>query len=430
MVFFYSGIEHTFSYLQTLFRITTNITIIAEVIVMATFHSYKRKGSKKDFWEYRIYYKDPITRKSREKSKKGFTSKAEAKLAAEKMELLLREGFEIGDESLNGYLKIWLEEHKKGSVGDNTFKIHEQNIKNHILPYFKNILLKDLKPMMYQKFINHLHEKEYSRSSDGTNKKKYSRRTIELIHGTMYNALEKAKIMGKIKSNPCHGVTIKGEKKENKIKFIDSDYIGDFLKHAYEYGYIHWIFYKVLIETGMRKGEAAALQWTDVDLKKRTININKSLNFAEASKNKEKMFGDVKTYNSKRLLTISNSLANILDFHKKWQNQNKIALNDIYHFDLNLVLCRDDGNYMPKSTLHNSFTRILKQAGLPSLPIHSLRHTHAVLQLEAGADMKYVQERLGHGSMQITADVYAHISKKIEHDRIEKFEQYMDNILK
>lgn len=54
---------------------------------------------------------------------------------------------------------------------------------------------------------------------------------------------------------------------------------------------------------------------------------------------------------------------------------------------------------------------------------------HAVLQMEAGADMKYIQERLRHGSMQITSDVYSHISKKIEKDRMNKFEEHMKNVL-
>lgn len=85
---------------------------------------------------------------------------------------------------------------------------------------------------------------------------------------------------------------------------------------------------------------------------------------------------------------------------------------------------------MPKSTLFNAFERILKRADLPKVPIHSLRHTHAVLLLEAGADMKYVQERLGHGSIQITSDVYAHISKKIETDTMGKYKEYMKNVLK
>nr|WP_325048738.1 tyrosine-type recombinase/integrase [Peribacillus glennii] len=84
---------------------------------------------------------------------------------------------------------------------------------------------------------------------------------------------------------------------------------------------------------------------------------------------------------------------------------------------------------MPKSSLFNAFSRILKRAEIPSIPIHSFRHTHAVLQLEAGADMNYIQERLGHGSMQITADVYAHVSKKIEQDTMSEFENYTKDIL-
>lgn len=144
------------------------------------------------------------------------------------------------------------------------------------------------------------------------------------------------------------------------------------------------MFFKVLIETGMRKGEAAALQWTDIDFKNGTINISKSLDFQP--KNIDELFGGTK-------------------------NKNKKQVNDLYHHDLNLVLCRQDGNFMPKSSLFNAFSRILKPADIKPLPIHSLRHTHAVLMLEAGADMKYLQERLGHGSYQITADVYSHVSQ-------------------
>ncbi|AWC33297.1 tyrosine-type recombinase/integrase [Bacillus cytotoxicus] len=384
---------------------------------MASFHKYKKKGSNKDFWEYRIRYKDSITQKYKEKCKKGFTSKAEAKIAAEEMEKQLREGFEQTDESLKSYLETWLYEYKKGTVAKNTLSLHQNSIKNHIVPYFKNILLKDIKPILYQKFINHLTEKGYSR------------RTIEIVHGTMHNAMEKAIILEKIAKNPCTGAEIKLKKKESKIQFIESEHISDFLREAYRYDYIYWIFFKALIETGMRKGEAAALQWTDIDLKERTININKSLDFQVAARNPDMMFGDTKNYNSKRIITISQGLANDLLFHKKYQNQNKVALNDSYHFDLNLVFCRNDGNYMPKSSLFNSFSRILKKANLPSLPIHSLRHTHAVLQLEAGVSMKYLQERLGHGSVQITSDVYSHISKKIDRDAMNKFEEHMQNIL-
>ncbi|MED1784683.1 site-specific integrase [Brevibacillus fortis] len=145
-----------------------------------------------------------------------------------------------------------------------------------------------------------------------------------------------------------------------------------------------------------------------LDFKKYTISINKTLDFG--AKNKNELFG------------------NDLKHHLSYQNQNKLGFEELYHHDLNLVLCRKDGNLIPKSSLFNAFSRTLKKLNIPSMHIHSLRHTHAVLLMETGADMKYIQERLGHGSMQITADVYAHISKKIESDNMRKFEDHMHKI--
>lgn len=86
-------------------------------------------------------------------------------------------------------------------------------------------------------------------------------------------------------------------------------------------------------------------------------------------------------------------------------------------------MCRDDGTPLPKSTLFNAFKGSLEEIGHLSMPIHSTRDTHAVMLLEAGTDMNFVQERLGHGSMQITSDEYAHVSKKIAARSIDKFDE-------
>ncbi|USK35943.1 tyrosine-type recombinase/integrase [Bacillus sp. F19] len=91
-------------------------------------------------------------------------------------------------------------------------------------------------------------------------------------------------------------------------------------------------------------------------------------------------------------------------------------------------VCNFNQSPLPKSSLFNAFNRILKRSGIDQLPIHSLRHTHAVLLLESGADTKYVQNRLGHGSIQITSDVYAHVSKKIDQSSMEKYESYMNKL--
>lgn len=136
------------------------------------------------------------------------------------------------------------------------------------------------------------------------------------------------------------------------------------------------------------------------------------------------LFGDTKTINSKRTIKVSQSLINDLKYHATWQNKNKLNLGELYRHDLNLVLCRNTGEPMPKLSLFNAFERILKRCELPKLPIHSLRHTRAVIMLEASADMKYVQEYLGHGSIKITSDVYSHISRKLERANHERIEEY------
>lgn len=112
----------------------------------------------------------------------------------------------------------------------------------------------------------------------------------------------------------------------------------------------------------MRKGEAAALQRKDIDLKNNFININKSLDFQV--KEGEEIFGETKTYESERRIKISNSLAKELTTHMNYLNDNRIVFNEIYEHELDLVFCRQDGKPLPKSTLFNALNRILKKAGL------------------------------------------------------------------
>lgn len=370
-------------------------------------------------WQYRIKFKDPYTQQYKEKTKRGFKTKKEAQLAAAEEEKRILNGFEIDNVpvSLNFYLRDWLKLFKENNVRKNTLLLHQRNVENHIIPYFKNINLHEIKPMMYQNFLNFLTDQGYSK------------RTVEIIHGTMHNAMKKAVSLKKIEDNPCIDVVIsnKNKKEEEGLKYMRTEDIPLFLKTAYQYNYIYYIFFKTLINTGMRKGEAAALQWSDIDLKEQKIKITKTLDFS--AKKGEDLFGDTKTFTSRRTIMIPDSLVNDLINHKKWQNENKLVLQEGYKYDLDLVFTRVDGSFLPKSTLFNAFSRILKKVDLPKLEIHSLRHTHAVLLLESGASMKYIQDRLGHKNIEITSNVYSHISDKINEDSIAGFESYMNDVL-
>ena len=377
--------------------------------------TYRQHGGK---WEYRIRYIDPITKKPKEKSKRGFAGKKEAKFMAEKVQVEIQDGYDQSDITLAGYLDLWMRDYKDGNVSKNYLSSLNNSIENHIKPYFKQVELKAVTPEMYQKFINYL-----------SKEKGQARNTVLKAHNCLYNCMKQAKRNKRIKDNPCEDVVIPGKRKqeEDASKFIDSDDVPNLLSHAYQYGYIYWIFFKVLIETGMRKGEAAALQWSDINLKEKTIYINKSLDFQPETE--EELFGDTKNYKS-RTIEIPDTTASALKSHLNFQNQNKLMLNELYRHDLNLVLCRKDGDHMPKSTLFNAFERILKRAELDSHPIHSLRHTYVVILMEAGVDLKYIQQQLGHGSQQITNDVYVHLSKKLKKKNTDQVNSRLNDVFK
>lgn len=373
-------------------------------------------------WSFRYKYKDKITGEQREVKRRGFQTKAFAEKAYEDLKRNIQLGFDsASNETLAEFMEYWLKEYKEGKIAKNTYRLHERNIKNHIVPYFQNIQLDDLSHKLYQQFINQLINSSYSK------------RTVEIIHGTMYGAMQKAKILKKIQDNPCTDVSIYSAKekreKENKaiIKFIPYEKIEAFLEAALSDNYTYYIFFRFLIETGVRKGEALALQWSNVDLTSNRIRIVQSLDYEADSE--EELFSDTKTYHSVREIPITNRLAMDLRSHKVRQNDNIFRLKQAYKNELNLVFCRENGTPLPKSTLFNAFRRILKKADLPALSIHTLRHTHAVLLLESNVEMKYIQETLGHGSMQITSDIYTHVSKKIETDSIERFENHTKNII-
>ena len=148
----------------------------------------KNKGKTKE-WEYRIRIKDPINNKYIETSKRGFNTKDDARFAAQKREKELLEGINRTPTSLKSHLSFWLNEYMKGEIRDNTFELHERNIKNHILPYFNKIILQDINPKLYQKFLNDLAGKTYSTLSG---EKYYTFRTNQIIHSTIHSALNYA----------------------------------------------------------------------------------------------------------------------------------------------------------------------------------------------------------------------------------------------
>ncbi|UTQ79979.1 hypothetical protein BC1_00027 [Bacillus phage BC-1] len=108
-------------------------------------------------------------------------------------------------------------------------------------------------------------------------------------------------------------------------------------------------------------------------------------------------------------------------------NQKEVCLRytNYKSSDENLMFHQQDGRYLRTNVTRNYFKQKCKEAGIPVLSPHALRHSHAVHLLESGANIKYVSERLGHASIKTTADTYLHITKKIAEDSISAYQNYI-----
>jgi integrase len=197
------------------------------------------------------------------------------------------------------------------------------------------------------------------------------------------------------------------------------------------------------LHCGLRLGEAFALTWNDIDLEQRKISVNKQIQWRQFKRTDEEKkinngrntddcgcwyFSSTK-YKSDRILEIDNELYSLLFEEKKRQNGAENYLEDrfIRYFEndkkeitrektekeIRFVCIRDDGSYITPRTMQHTSRIIHYDLNIHDFDYHSLRHTHATVLLENGAPLKYIQQRLGHKKIDITVNVYQHLTDNL-----------------
>lgn len=155
--------------------------------------------------------------------------------------------------------------------------------------------------------------------------------------------------------------------------------------------------------TGVRRGEALGLRWSDVDLEGATISIQQTLVLV---KNKISV-GEPKTKNARRLVDFD--AETVLQL-KAWRNRvagERASYPDLWQ-DIGLMFVDELGLPLNPPTVTRTFVRFVEASGLPEIKLHGLRHSHATAMLASGISPKIAQERLGHFSVSLTLDTYSH----------------------
>src|SRR5690625_1464008 len=171
--------------------------------------------------------------------------------------------------------------------------------------------------------------------------------------------------------------------KEEFETVISNIYLGDYFQH------FQFIIIWLLFMTGMRIGEASALQWDDIDFEEGTLKISKTLYYKNASNYR---FTEPKTKASIRVIALdSDTLSLLRDWKVAQQKQCKT----------NFILSYN-GIPTQKYTVSHSIKRFAKAANIHRIKIHGLRHSHASLLISMGENPLVIKDRLGHEDIQTT----------------------------
>ena len=290
------------------------------------------------------------------------------------------------------WLEVWMENYAKVKLRPSTFKTSQGFLENHIKPQIGGIPLADLTSLDLQQFYKHLLDGGRVDRIEAKKKPKgLAPKTVRNIHQIISSALKLAVEQRLIARNPADGCALpKAERKE--MQTLPVEQLTSFLREAKDSGV--FALYYIDLTTGLRRGELLGLKWSDIDLEKGDLRVQRQIGRIDG----KIIEMPLKTKNAYRTLPLSADAISVLKKQKcKVGNSEWVFPSPT------------GGPMSPDSVLH-MLQRVLKRAGLPKVRFHDLRHTFATLALQNGVDIKTVSGMLGHFSAGFTLDTYAHVT--------------------
>ena len=312
---------------------------------------------------------------------------------------------------------LWWESYKN-TIKPNSQQSMEGIVRLHILPVFGDYRLDKLTTPIIQQQVN--------KWADKANKgEKGAYANYSFLNNINRRILQYGVTMQVIQHNPARDVIIprKQQNKEHKVKFFSNqelkqflDYLEDLDQSSYE-NLFDYVLYKTLLATGCRIGEALALEWSDIDLKKGTISISKTLNrYQETNTPKSKA--------GLREIDIDKATVSLLKQYKKRQQVQSWQLGR----SEGIVFTPFTTKYAYACLLRKRLQSHFKAAGVPDISFHGFRHTHATIMLYAGIEAKDLQYRLGHSNISMTLNTYVHATKEGAKKAVSIFEAAISNL--
>lgn len=328
--------------------------------------------------------------------------------------------------TLDEWYKKWIDIHKYNIIRINT-KCHYDLVYNkHISPVLGNMSISQITQLQIKGLIKKMDKDGYGYEMQNK---------VRIILQDMFN---KAMVDNFVLKNPCRGIRILKDKNSDK-KALTKEEQSDFFECCK--GTFYDNLFVVAINTGLRPGEICGLKWSDIDLDKMEISIERTLIYQKLDGDEQKTFhfDPPKTRSSRRKVPINRQCEIAL---KKQYIQSNIVKNRLYAKPINgfsdLLFTTKYATPINSQIYIDAIQRIVDEVNLmkddveqmDSFSGHTFRHTFATRCFEARIQPKTVQKYLGHATLQMTMDLYTHVLEKQSQEDIEKLDAELQKIAK
>ena len=325
------------------------------------------------------------------------------------------------DMTVTEWFEFWIS-HIVGDLAPNTKRNYRERYEYNVKPVIGKMRLTDVKPMHCKMVFNRM-EASYAGSTI---------RQTYIAMGKMFRA---AVMNDMIQKHPMDGVRYtKPVRAPDDIHFLTRDEQIRFLEVAKRSR--NYNQYALILETGLRTGEMIGLTWDAIDFEKRTLTVNKTLEFRHGEQYWRA--GPPKTQHSYRTIPLTDRAYEILKEIKDkrpWQKESPLLSQTLEYIDrrtgaISRLVMRDlvfinwrTGEPAKNSSYDTHLYKLCDEAGIEKFCMHALRHTYATRAIECGVQPKVLQKLLGHASIKTTMNRYVHVTAESLDYAIKQFQQ-------